>query len=81
MIRVSTFKKGDRVRLIRDCRDFNHGETVFRVGELGTLDRLYRVQDGWEIWSLILDRTETLFSGGPIKVRITAKHLDLVSAL
>lgn len=69
------FAKGDRVRLVNDCRDLRHVE-VFKTGETGTLGQRYRVEQGTEIWELILD-TKRTFVGKPITIRIAVAHTDL----
>jgi hypothetical protein len=69
MERLTDYHKGDRIKLIRDVRDFAHGFQVFASGEVGTLIFIYRVQDGKEVWSLKLDRMA-------IGIRIAVCHTD-----
>lgn len=54
------FKKGDKVRLLKD-QTVLHTPEIFKAGETGTLGRLYRVQEGLEIWHLVLDRPGYVF--------------------
>lgn len=76
--RFSDFARGDRVRLLRECRDICQGDRVFLAGEAGTLGVLYRVQDGREVWSVRLDRQEKLGTlEVTVGVRITVSHLDI----
>ena len=49
------FSKGDRVRLTKDTRDIRM-PWLFEAGETGTLGRLYRIQDGVEVWQCYLDK-------------------------
>src|SRR5882672_3666234 len=53
---INMFGRGDRVVLAHDCKDLAHGPEVFKKGETGTLGKRYRVQDGIEVWELILDK-------------------------
>lgn len=75
---MADFKKGERVRLIKDCRDLSHGDEVFKIGEVGTLGKRYRIQDGLQVWELILDKTHTIGeSSNPIPTRITVVHTSI----
>lgn len=77
--RLSSFERGDRVRLVRDCRSVQHGDEVFVVGECGSLGKLYRVQGGREVWSLLLDKKRPWF-GRDLQISIAATHLDFEKA-
>lgn len=49
------FHRGDKVRLTKDTRDIRM-PWLFEAGETGTLGKLYRVQDGVEVWQCYLDK-------------------------
>lgn len=51
---MSNFKKGDRVET-----NISWAEPI-PAGTVGTLDQMYRIQDGAEIWPLWLDRSRGL---------------------
>lgn len=64
------FKKDDRVRLLTDCRQLHLPEPLTpRKGETGRVARLYRVQDGLEIYQVWLDRADPAF--------MAATHLQM----
>jgi hypothetical protein len=78
MTRLTDLKKGDRVRLLRDCADISGAAA--RSGETGTLGRLYRVQKAggpYEVWELLLDRTHRPLGLRDIPVRICVSHEDI----
>jgi hypothetical protein len=56
------FTRGDKVRLTKDSRDIRFPWT-FEKGETGVLGRRYRIQDGVEVWELILDKKRPFLSG------------------
>lgn len=56
LMRITDFKKGDRVKLIVPVHDHSWGSTVLPIGTTGTLERLYRIQEGIECWSMWLDK-------------------------
>ena len=64
--KVPHVKTGDRVRLIKSCRDIRF-PTAFKAGETGQLGKRYRLQDEIEIWELILDSGQ----------RIAIRHVDV----
>ena len=55
------FKTGDKVRLLRDQKALHTGPEIFKAGETGTLGEMYRIQDGFEVWHLVLDRPGYVF--------------------
>jgi len=79
--RLTDLKRGDRVRVTRECQSIS-GVTA-RVGETGTLGRLYRVQQAggpYEVWELVLDRTHRplgVQGGRDVNVRACVSHEDI----
>ena len=79
MRRVTDFRSGDRVCLLRNVEDISgqHGY----AGETGTLGRLYRIQEQKEIWEVILDRKYRplgdALRGGSVNVTVCASHVDV----
>lgn len=71
------FGSGDRVVLAHDCKDLAHGPEVFKKGETGTLGRRYRVQDGIEVWELILDKKRPFGASGEITLRVCVDHTSI----
>lgn len=55
------FQRDDKVRLTADCPQV-HTPFTPKKGETGRIGRLYRVQDGLEIYQVILDRPEYTFA-------------------
>jgi hypothetical protein len=75
---MSDFAQGQRVRLTKDCQDLAHGDQVFKTGEAGTLGRRYRIQDGIQVWEMILDKKEHIGAfPNAINVRICIGHKDI----
>lgn len=71
-------KRGDRIRLTKDSRDIRFPET-FRKGEVGALGQLYRVQDGVEIWEVILDMKKSFGLGeANVRIAVVATHLEVL---
>lgn len=52
--RLTDFRQGDLVELIEPGRDASWGGIVVPVGTRGKLGRLYRVQEGLEMWAMWL---------------------------
>lgn len=78
---MSSFAHGQRVQLIKDCRDIRFGIEIFTKGETGTLGRKYRtgdrtLHDGVEVWELVLDQ-KTRLSGRDEHVRIAVLHTSI----
>jgi hypothetical protein len=48
-------KRNDRVRLVEDVRTLQYGDRAFKIGEIGTLSKMYRMHGNTEIWRLTLD--------------------------
>lgn len=69
------FYKGDKVTLTQDCRDVRFPQT-FKKGETGVLGRRYRVQDGIEVWELILDSKHSGFLGGQLRIAVFHIHIE-----
>lgn len=75
-MRQTDMKRGDRVRLLRDCRDIRHTET-FEAGLAGALGQLYRVQKDVEVWEVLLDRTYRPLGLREVPIRICVSHKDM----
>lgn len=58
------FQAHDKVRLTEDHQVL-HLVEIFKAGETGTLTKLYRIQDGEEIWQMVLDRSTFTFLAVP----------------
>ena len=67
--------KGVRVRLTKDHRELRFVET-FKAGEIGQLGQRYRIQDGVEIWQVILE-TRRPWQGRLIPVILAVPHTDM----
>lgn len=52
--RLTDLQPGDPVETTRPCTDHSWGGRVVPAGTRGTLGRLYRIQDGVELWALWL---------------------------
>ena len=50
--RITDWKPGDRVRVIREYTDLTRPTTPVKAGTVGTLMQFYRTQDGVEIWDM-----------------------------
>lgn len=70
-------KKGDAVRLVKDCTDGTWASEVVAMGTTGTLGPMYRLvtlegnPDEQELWPLWLDDAD------PGKKLITVTHADV----
>lgn len=53
---MSDFKPGDNVELVEEVTDSSWGQTKIPAGTTGKLGRLYREQDGLEMWAMWLDK-------------------------
>lgn len=73
-VRVTDLQVDDRVELTEDVRDLTFAWPV-PAGSRGRLMRLYRIQDGIEVWGVWLER--------PIgnKVLLGAPHTSLRRAV
>ena len=69
------FIQGTRVRLTKDHKELRFVET-FRAGEVGTLGQRYRVQDGVEIWQVVLEERRA-WQGRLIPVILAVPHTDM----
>ena len=57
------FARGDKIRLTQDCAQIHLPDPLTpKEGETGRVARLYRVQDGLEIYEVILDRGDYTFA-------------------
>jgi len=66
-------KRGDRVRLVRECTDQAWGGQWVPAGQTGTLGRMYRVQNGLEMWPVFLHEAQP----GTMKRLVGVTHLDV----
>jgi hypothetical protein len=73
--RITNYKVGDRVTLNKDCCTITLGDMIICKGSRGTLERLYRIQNGVEVWSMKLEEEMTV---GKFKTRfsIAVRHTD-----
>jgi len=67
------FTKGDRVRLIKDHKELRFVE-AFKAGKICYLNHLYRIQDGIEIWSVMI---EVKICGISRQVNISVPHTSM----
>ncbi len=57
------FKQDDKVRLTVDCAQLHLPDPLTpKKGETGRVAKLYRVQDGLEIYNVVLDRPTYAFA-------------------
>jgi hypothetical protein len=59
-------KRDDKVRLTDDCPQLHLPESMTpKKGEIGRITKLYRVQDGLEIYQVVLDGPGYKFLAAP----------------
>lgn len=60
------FKRDDVVRLTEDCPQLHLPDPMTpKKGETGVVNKLYRVQDGLEIYQVVLHRSQYTFIAAP----------------